>query len=214
MSEKPIRDCEAEALRLNKEGYSNSAVGQHIGVHRNTIRKWLKKHGVAAKVNGDLVEGKVLDNLIHNTTVKEEHLKPDADKDHLKEDIEAHFNETVSSAIVEERFRASKEEDVTMAEIAESQNSPADKYQHYVAAAGIKMLRDSIKTMRGPKTIREMSELDQLIRRNLGLNAKTGGGNSGKMQIDISILNNSKADKGGGAIRPKKTIDADTGIEI
>ena len=119
----------------------------------------------------------------------------------------------MSSAIVEERFRASKQEDVTLNEIAEAQNTPADKYQHYVAAAGIKLLRDSMKGIRAPRTIREMSELDQLIRRNLGLNSKTGGGTS-KMQIDISILNNSKADKGGGAIRQKKTIDAETGNEI
>ena len=156
-------------------------------------------------------DGKVLDNLINTNKVKEEHYN--GDKDQLKEDIEEHFNDTVSSAIVEERFRASKEEDVTLSEIAEAQNSPADKYQHYIAAAGIKLLRDSMKTLRGPRTIREMSELDQLIRRNLGLNAKTGGGNS-KMQIDISILNNSKADKGGGAIIRKKTIDADTGNEV
>jgi IS30 family transposase len=211
MSEKPIRECEAEALRLNKEGYSNSAIGQHIGVHRNTIRKWLKKHGVDPKMNGSVADGKVLNNLIHNTKIKDEHI--DSDKDQLKEDIEEHFNETMSSAIVEERFRASKQEDVTLNEIAEAQNTPADKYQHYVAAAGIKLLRDSMKGIRAPRTIREMSELDQLIRRNLGLNAKTGGGSS-KMQIDISILNNSKADKGGGAIRQKKTIDADTGNEI
>jgi|TARA_R110000822_G_scaffold49021_2_gene128739 IS30 family transposase len=214
MSENPVRECEAEALRLNKEGYSNSAIGQHIGVHRNTIRKWLKKHGVDPKMNGDVVEGKVLNNLIHNTKIKAEHKEVDSDKDQLKEDIEEHFNETVSSAIVEERFRASKAEDVTLNEIAEAQNSPADKYQHYIAAAGIKLLRDSMKGIRAPRTIREMSELDQLIRRNLGLNANTGGGNGGKMQIDISILNNSKADKGGGAIRPKKTIDANTGKEI
>lgn len=211
MAEKPIRECEAEALRLSKEGYSNTAIGQHIGVHRNTIRKWLKKHGVDPKVNGDMSDGKVLDNLINTNKVKEEHYN--GDKDQLKEDIEEHFNDTVSSAIVEERFRASKEEDITLNEIAEAQNSPADKYQHYIAAAGIKLLRDSMKTLRGPRTIREMSELDQLIRRNLGLNAKSGGGNS-KMQIDISILNNSKADKGGGAIIRKKTIDADTGDEV
>lgn len=211
MSEKPMRECEAEALRLNKEGYSNSAIGQHIGVHRNTIRKWLKKHGVAPKMNGDTSDGRVLDNLIHTNKVKEEHY--DADKDQLKEDLEDHFNDTVSSAIVEERFRASKQEDIDLNEIAEAQSTPADKYQHYIAAAGIKLLRDSMKTVRGPKTIREMSELDQLIRRNLGLNAKTGGGNS-KMQIDISILNNTKADKGGGAIIRKKTIDGDTGKEI
>lgn len=211
MAEKPIRECEAEALRLSKEGYSNTAIGQHIGVHRNTIRMWLKKHGVEPKMNGDTSDGKVLTNLINTNKVKEEHYTED--KDQLKEDIEEHFNETLSSAIVEERFKASKQEDIDLNEIAEAQNSPADKYQHYIAAAGIKLLRDSMKTLRGPRTIREMSELDQLIRRNLGLNAKTGGGNS-KMQIDISILNNSKADKGGGAIRPKKTIDGDTGKEI
>jgi hypothetical protein len=37
----------------------------------------------------------------------------------------------------------------------------------------------------------------------LGLNAKNGGGTS-KMQIDISILNNTEADRGDGAVRIKK----------
>jgi len=49
--------------------------------------------------------------------------------------------------------------------------------------------------VRGPRTIRELSELDQLIRRNLGLNPK-GGGNSSPLHIDISILNNTKASHG------------------
>ena len=70
------------------------------------------------------------------------------------------------------------------------------------------MLRDSIKNLRGPKTVKELSELDQLIRRNMGLNAKTAGG-GGKLQIDISILNNAKADRGKGAVKinPKKVIE-------
>ena len=87
-----------------------------------------------------------------------------------------------------------------MLDITENQSTPADKYQHYVAAASIKLLRDSIKNLKGPKNVRELSELDQLIRRNLGLNAKTGGGGSSQMRIDISILNNKKADRGNGAI--------------
>ena len=64
-------------------------------------------------------------------------------------------------------------------------------------------LRDSIKNLRGPRTVKELSELDQLIRRNLGLNAKTAGG-SGKLQIDISILNNAKADRGDGSVKVNK----------
>ena len=95
-----------------------------------------------------------------------------------------------------------------MMEVAAAQSSPAEKYQCYIAAAGIKLLRDSIKNLRGPKTVKELSELDQLIRRNMGLNAKTAGG-GGKLQIDISILNNAKADRGKGAVKinPKKVIE-------
>ncbi len=88
-------------------------------------------------------------------------------------------------------------------EIAQSQSSPAEKYQSYVAASAIKLLRDSMKNLRGPRTVKELSELDQLIRRNLGLNARTAGG-SGKLQIDISILNNAKADRGDGAVKITK----------
>jgi hypothetical protein len=55
--------------------------------------------------------------------------------------------------------------------------------------------------------VRELSELDQLIRRNLGLNSKTGGGGASKMQIDISILNNKKADRGNGTVIDLKTDD-------
>ena len=70
--------------------------------------------------------------------------------------------------------------------------------------------RDSVKNLRGPKTVRELSELDQLIRRNLGLNAKNAGG-AGKVQIDISILHNTKADRGNGSIKIKDEdiIDAE-----
>ena len=95
------------------------------------------------------------------------------------------------------------EEEKSLLEIAESQSTPADKYQHYIAAAGVKLMRDSMKNLRGPRTVRELSELDQLIRRNLGLNSKNGGGQS-KMHIDISILNNTEADRGDGAVRVKK----------
>ena len=67
-----------------------------------------------------------------------------------------------------------------------------------------------MKNLRGPRTVKELSELDQLIRRNLGLNSRTGGGQS-KMQIDISILNDTKADRGKGALKvdSKKVIEVE-----
>jgi transposase-like protein len=183
-----------EALRMNAEGMTNAAIGRRLGVHQGTVRRWFRKLGLPPKKAGFKLPDK------------------GADKDKLKEDLEVHLEEMTQEAATEAKLTASREEDKILAEIAESQNSPADKYQHYVAAAGIKLLRDGMRSIKGPKTVREMSELDQLIRRNLGLNAKTGGGGS-RMQIDISILNNSKADKGEGSLdkmKGKTIIDVDS----
>ena len=190
MSSEGNSEIVQEALRLNAEGMTNAAIGRRLGVHQGTVRRWFKKLGLPPKKAGFKLPN----------------------KDTLKEDLEVHLSEMTREAATEAKLAASKEEDKILAEIAESQNSPADKYQHYVAAAGIKLLRDSMINIKGPKTVREMSELDQLIRRNLGLNAKTGGGAS-RMQIDISILNNSKADKGEGSLdkmKGKTVIDVDS----
>lgn len=68
------------------------------------------------------------------------------------------------------------------------QVSPADQYQQYVASEGMRILQDALPSLRGPRTVKELGELDQIIRRNLGLNAKSGGGSGGRLAIDISIL--------------------------
>lgn len=179
-----------KALDLNAQGMTNAAIGRHLGVHQNTVRRWFRKLGLPPKKAGF--------NLP----------KPSADRDELKEKLEVKLSDMTQQAATEARLAQSEAEDKILSEIAESQNSPADKYQHYVAASGIKLLRDSMNHVRGPRTIREMSELDQLIRRNLGLNAKTGGGAS-RMQIDISILNNSTDEDGKKRVSDKPIIDVE-----
>jgi predicted transcriptional regulator len=113
--------------------------------------------------------------------------------------FEGDLIESADDAFKDARLAARDEEQQTILDVAENQSSPADKYQAYVAASAIKMLRDSLLNIRGPRTVRELSELDQLIRRNLGLNAKSGGG-SGSLTIDISVLNNAKAASGGAKV--------------
>jgi predicted transcriptional regulator len=110
------------------------------------------------------------------------------------------FQENLQKAITGTRIDARHEEQEALIEIAESQSSPSDKYQAYVAASAIKMLRDNLMNVRGPRTVRELSELDQLIRRNLGLNPKGGSSNGSGLSIDISILNNAKAANGGARV--------------
>jgi len=193
VSDNPKDDLKQRALEMHNKNYKMNVIARELGVHSGTVRRWFKAMGLPPRKGG---------NVPHKPVVSDD--PPD---DQLAADIDDELNNMTNDAILCAQHDARKEEDQTMMEIAERQSTPADKYQHYIAAAGIKLLRDSVKNLRGPKTVRELSELDQLIRRNLGLNAKGGGASS--MQIDISILNNTKADRGGGAVSPKKVIDID-----
>ena len=180
------------ALELYNQDYKLVSISKELDIHTSTLRRWLRECGVEPKKNGHVPNPRPDD--------------PDPLQTALDEDLK---NSTREERQIESHD-ARLAEDESIMEVADSQASPADKYQTYVAATSIKLLRDSVKNLRGPRTVKELSELDQLIRRNLGLNAKNGGG-SGKVQIDISILNNTKADKGGGSIKtsPKKIIEAE-----
>lgn len=174
-----------------KADWKTSSIAKELGVHPGTVRRWFKKMGLPAKKNG-----------LHPNRVPDTEETP---ADELAGAIENHLQETTDEAIRRASHDARQEEDATILEIAERQASPAEKYQHYAAATGIKLMRDGVKNLRPPKTVRELSELDQLVRRNLGLNSKSGS--AGKMQIDISILNNTKADRGNGAVKPVIDIE-------
>jgi hypothetical protein len=179
------------ALEMYDKEYKIKTIAKELNVHVGTVRRWLKKAGKPARrIGGHVPKPKK---------------KPVADiyNDQLAIDLEENLENYTDDAIRLAKHDARLAEDSALMDIAEAQSSPADKYQHYIAAAGIKILRDSIHNLKGPKTVRELSELDQLIRRNLGLNSKGGGGQS-KMHIDISILNNSKADRGNGSVSKMK----------
>lgn len=183
------QQIQERAVELYNLDWKTSSIAKELGVHAGTIRRWFKKRGIPARKNG-------LDMAIKTDDINTDE-KP---VDELGDKIEQNLENMTDEAVLRAKHDARLEEDQDMIEIAENQSSPADKYQHYIAAAGIKLLRDNMNNLKGPKTVRELSELDQLIRRNLGLNAKTGGGASSKMHIDISILNNKKADRGNGTV--------------
>ena len=178
----------ARAVELYNQDYTLISISRELDIHTSTLRRWLRGHGVTPKVNGSTP-------------------KPD-DPDPLKTALTKKMQEATKEERKITSHDARVKEDKDIIEVSDSQASPAEKYQTYVAATGIKMLRDSVKNLRGPKTVKEWDILDQLIRRNLGLNARNGGG-PGKVQIDISILNNTKADRGNGSLEtsPKKVID-------
>jgi len=177
------------ALDLYNQDYKLASICKELDIHAATLRRWLRAAGVEAKTNP------------HAVNPKKE------DPDPLQTAVDKNLEDATEESIKLAKHDARLDEDKTLLEIAESQSTPAEKYQAYTAATGIKLLRDSVKNIRGPRTVKEFAELDQLIRRNLGIGGKSGG--SGKMQIDISILNNTKADRGKGALHTKKVIDVE-----
>gem|GEM_PF-1487655 len=189
-----------KAYAMRCEGVSNKHIAEKLGRSITTIRNWWTKSTLPNR------------GVFHKRKPEEITPLPKAEERVVNgEEPEEILESLTNSAAANLREQAQEKEDEVLAAIAESQTTAADKYQHYIAAAGIKLLRDSMQALRGPKTVRELSELDQLIRRNLGLNAKTGGGSGGRMQIDISILNNGLADKGKGTLSQlkKDVVDAD-----
>lgn len=182
------------AIALYKQDYKLISISRELDVHSSTLRRWLRNAGYGAKKNPHGV----------NPTAED---KKETD-DPLQDALEEKLDEAVKEENQLKAHDARVTEDKDLLDVAQAQASPGEKYQSYVAATAVKLMRDSVKNLRGPRTIKELSELDQIIRRNLGLDNRGG---SGKVQIDISILNNTKADKGKGAvdIDSKKVIDVE-----
>jgi len=179
------REDVKRALQLYKQDYKLTTIADELGISTSTLRRWLRKAGFGPKN----------DSYGSNPNTEE-----DKNVDPIQESLDEDLNKKTKEAINVAKREARTAEEKNILEISEAQTSPAEKYQTYVAAAGMRLLRDSMSNLRPPKTIRELDQLDQMIRRNLGLNDKKGGG-AGKMQIDISILNNARANKSKNAIK-------------
>ena len=164
-------DKVVRAKQLFSEGWKKVRISEELGVSFDTVCRWLVNSSGPPQDN---VEG--------------------------ENPFEKNLQNITASAVSDSRLSARDEEQQALLEVAENQASPSDKYQAYVAASAIKMLRDNMMNVRGPRTVRELSELDQLIRRNLGLNPKGGSSSGGGLSIDISILNNAKAANGGSSV--------------
>ena len=164
-------DKVVRAKQLFSEGWKKVRISEELGVSFDTVCRWLVNSSGPPQ---DSVEG--------------------------EDPFEKNLQNITASVVSDSRLSARDEEQQALLEVAENQASPSDKYQAYVAASAIKMLRDNMMNVRGPRTVRELSELDQLIRRNLGLNPKGGSSSGGGLSIDISILNNAKAANGGSSV--------------
>lgn len=173
------------AIELYNQDYTLVSISKELDIHSSTLRRWFREKGIGGK--------------------KTPH-EPNVIPENIKEELDAKKQTMSKEERKLEKHSARTLEDELIKEVAEGQASPAEAYQAYVAATAIKLIRDGKKNFKTPKTPRDLDIMDQIARRNLGLNSKSGGG-PGKVQIDISILNNTKASKGGAI--DKNIIDVD-----
>lgn len=182
----------ARARAYQKQGLSRAEISRRLGVARATVTKWIKPDPRTAKQKAVTVEQKA-------GRAARIAAKKDAVADQRAEEALAKLDE-VAEEPINALDRTVIEEEANMKAIADAQVTVADQYQHYLAAAGIRLMRDAMPNMAAPRTVKDLSVLDQIIRRSLGLNTQGGGGNS-STRIDISILNSKDEDTS--TTRPK-----------
>jgi transposase-like protein len=193
------------AVEMLNSGVKRARIAEQMGVTPATITRWLKEAGIAPlkPVARFGAEGDEPEFSEFEPTYEEPDPEP---VNEFQEVLMEEAEESLGDALVTAR----DEEEKGIIVAAENQAAPSDKYQAYVAANAIRLLRDSLPHIRGPRTVKELSELDQIIRRSLGLSAQgnTGKGSGSTLKIDISILNNTKADLSGTAV-PQRTYEAE-----
>jgi hypothetical protein len=182
------------AIDLHNQDIPQPRIMQELQISKSTLRRWLRELGIPPK-----------ESRYHtNTKLGEPKVDP------VEEVLATNLTGVLSDSIRLEKTNERQAEDLAILEHAAAQTSPAEKYQSYIAAGAVKLMRDSLKLVKPAKNIRELDQLDQIIRRSFGLDARSGGGR-GKISIDVSILTNSKAALNGGAVGtgvvPTHTID-------
>lgn len=173
------------ARELFAAGVSRNKIAAQLGRSRVTVGTWVK----------DMPDPHKLKEL-------------ESEQEDVFADALSAAAQAAADSVEHELIDARTEEEQRLLEMAKTQNSPADQYQAYVATQAMQLLRDNIKAIRGPRTVKEFDTLDQIVRRAMGLNPKgtTNGGRT-TLQIDINLLNNHKATLPSGKVIDAEEVD-------
>lgn len=200
MSHKTRTTLRARALALFEECGNKTQVAEEFGVNRETVTKWVKEAGLEVK-KGSLApppppnpedfmddDGEIIPTDEGETMGEEEQAQFNADREMISK-----LSEQEKTDIIRIGMLLARDREMEIIEAAaDGEQTPAQRYQTYAANFGMRMLRDNKSKIRGPRTVKELAELDAFIRRNLGLDAKgggRGGGGGGALHVDVKILN-------------------------
>jgi hypothetical protein len=188
------RALKERAIHMNNADWSHAAIARELQLHPTTIQRWLRDAGAPPK------KSRTEANVPLGT--------PEIDP--IGKAIAAGFKGTAEDLGKIAKVVAQEEEHAEIEAQAHEATSPVDQYQSYVAAQGMRLLRDGIKQVRPPRTIAELDQLDRIVRRSMGLDGKEGkGGGGGVLRIDLTLLNNPIASPHGGNVEPAPAYQVD-----
>lgn len=162
MADKYTDDFKKKVVEEYTSGATPSELSNKYGVHRNSILKWAKKHGVDARV--------VQKNRNSDTT--ENPVKPR------------------SMTLTEMRAMRHQAEVISAESVAKAASSPADAYNSYMAETVMNAIQSTADSMPRVKSWADFERANKIMRQALGLdvgNSKSGVG--GRISLDVNIIN-------------------------
>ena len=149
-----------KALDLYAKGHAVPDIARNIGVDATTIRRWVKQNGVTHGGALGQVEEPAANPVILPSV--EETLTP----------TERLMNAEQIMGAIEAALRRP--------------GDTADRYQAIVVALGLNILKTTAAMPPAVKNMRDLATLNEILRTNMGLNAKGAG--AGGLAINLNVL--------------------------
>jgi hypothetical protein len=213
----PNKPVFRKALELLALGQTVAVVAKEVAVAPRTLENWLAYIGGIKRTKGRSVGFILLrtgEFVCPDSSPFAEACRRnlqqalDAAMDTIPDDARTHTRMKSTDARREEMVAAREGESERMMEVSQAQTTPGDTYQAYMAAQAVRLIRDGMADFKPPRTVKELEILDGIARRNLGLSGQGRGSGAGRVQLDISILADSKADRSrGSGVISVKAID-------
>jgi transposase-like protein len=188
----------ARAVDLFTKGHAMQEIAKAVGVDVSTIYRWCK---AASAVHGSA--------LVYAPPAQDvsEILNPVSFESIAKQEVQVSQAEKVLQELEQNETPTQRMMNATeiMGAIEEAMAKPgdtSDRYQAIMVAMGLNVLKQAAAMPPPVKTMRDLATLNDILRTNLGLNAKGGAGG---LAINLNILT-----KGGGLAKNKgQTIVVD-----
>jgi transposase-like protein len=149
-----------KALDLYAKGHAVPDIARNIGVDATTIRRWVKQNGVT--------HGGALGQ------VEEQSANPA---------VLPSVEETLTPT---ERLMNAEQIMGAIEAALQRPGDTADRYQAIMVALGLNILKTTAAMPPAVKNMRDLATLNEILRTNMGLNAKGAG--SGGLAINLNVL--------------------------